>query len=146
MAAFNLFNDFAEQLAKGVHNFGTDTIKLFLSNSAPVATNAALSEITEIDYANISGAAAPTVTVAVSDATDTVLSSDQVVITATGAVPTFQYYGLYNDSAVSPADALICWWDHGSAVTLADGETFTVKFNNQASAGTILTLGQGTIS
>jgi hypothetical protein len=146
MASFNLFNDFAEQLAKGVHNFGTDTIKLFLSNSAPVATNAALSEITEIDYANISGAAAPTVAVAVSDATDTVLSSDQVVITATGAVPTFRYYGLYNDSAVSPADALICWWDHGSAVTLADGETFTIKFNNQASAGTIMTLGQGTIS
>ena len=146
MAAFNLFDDFAEQLAKGIHNFGTDTIKMFLSNTIPTATDTILVDITEIAYTNISGGVAPTVPVAVSNAADTVLTSDAVVITATAAVPTFQYYGLYNDSAVSPADALICWFDHGSAVTLADTETFTVNFNSSATAGTIMTLGQGTIT
>ena len=51
----------------------------------------------------------------------------------------FRYYVLYNDTATSPADALIAWWDHGSAVTLADTETFTVKFSN-ATPGAIFTL------
>jgi hypothetical protein len=44
---------------------------------------------------------------------------------------------LYNDTAAS--DNLIAWWDYGSAVTLNDGETFTVKFNN-TTPGTIFTL------
>jgi hypothetical protein len=46
---------------------------------------------------------------------------------------------LYNDTATSPADAAIAYWDYGSSVTLADTETFTVKFNN-TTPGTIFTL------
>ena len=40
----------------------------------------------------------------------------------------FRYAVLYNDTATSPADALIAWWDYGSAVTLNDGESLTVDF------------------
>jgi hypothetical protein len=46
---------------------------------------------------------------------------------------------LYNDSATSPLDALVAWWDYGSSITLADGETFTVKFSN-TTPGAIFTL------
>lgn len=51
----------------------------------------------------------------------------------------FRYYVLYNDSATSPADALIAFWDHGSAVTLQSGDSFEARFNN-VSPGTIFTL------
>jgi hypothetical protein len=51
----------------------------------------------------------------------------------------FRYAVLYNDSATSPADALIGWWDYGSSLTLQDTETFTVRFSN-ASPGAIMTL------
>lgn len=144
MATINIFDDFPEQLAKGNHNFGTDTIKLFLSSTAPTAGMTGAADLTgQIAYTNVSGGQ-PTVPIAVSDATDTVLSSDAVVITATDTVPTFRYYGLYNDT--STGDLLISWWDHGTNVDLATGETFTINFNNDPTAGTILTIGQGSIT
>jgi len=59
--------------------------------------------------------------------TITVVGTD-VVITASGAVGPFQYVVLYNDTPTSPADPLIGAWDYGSAVTLANGETFTIDF------------------
>lgn len=143
MAGFYKFNDFSEQLAKGVHHIGTDTFKIFLSNTAPAATNTVLADIAQIAYANISGAAAPVVTLAESEtAGTTTVTGVSQTITATGVVPTFRYYGIYNDSAVSPADALVCFWDHGSAVDLQAGETFSIKFNgaNVGSAGNIMTI------
>jgi hypothetical protein len=69
----------------------------------------------------------------------TTVAANQVVVTAAGgAIGPFRYYGIYNDTAAAPVDALVMWWDHGSAVTLNDGDSFTVKFNN-ASPGTIFT-------
>jgi hypothetical protein len=139
MPTFNKFQDFSEQLASAVHNFKSHTFKMFITNTSPVATNTVLEDITEIAYTNISGAAAPTVTVALSRSEGTTtVAADEEVVTATGAVPTFQYYGIYNDSAASKN--LVAWWDHGSTVTLAAGETFTARFDNDATAGTILTL------
>jgi hypothetical protein len=35
---------------------------------------------------------------------------------------------LYNDDPTSPADPLIGWYDIGSDVTLASGETLTLDF------------------
>jgi hypothetical protein len=34
---------------------------------------------------------------------------------------------LYSDTAAN--DELIGWWDYGSAITLANGETFKVDFD-----------------
>jgi hypothetical protein len=68
------------------------------------------------------------------------VNGTQVVFTATaGGIGPFRYAILYNDTATSPADALIGFTDYGTGVTLADTETLTVKFNN-ASPGTIFTL------
>lgn len=140
MATFVKFQDFAEQLGKGVHDLSADTIKVFLTNTAPNAsTNDELADITQIAYTNISGGVAPTITKQYTEADGTgTFAADALVITASGAVPTFQYYGLYNDT--STGDKLIGYWDHGSAVTLATSETFTITFGADATMGTILTV------
>lgn len=143
MPTYNKFQDFVEQLVEGVHDFDAHTFRLFLSSTAPTAGMAALSEVTgQIAYTNISGGVAPQVTMQTSEASGTMtVAADAVVVTATGTVPTFRYYGIYNDSATTPVvDALVCWWDHGSDVNLATSETFTVNFNNDPTAGTIFTL------
>ena len=142
MATFNKFSDFSEQLTKGTQNFGTDTYKVALSNSAPVNTNTVLADITQISSGTgyTSGGTATTVTVSESSGTTTV-SGTQVVFTASGgSMGPFRYVVLYNDTTSSPNKPLVGWWDYGvGGVTLADTETFTIKFSN-TSPGAIFTL------
>jgi hypothetical protein len=141
MAAYNKFNDFSEQLANGVQNFATDVYKVALSNTAPVATNTILSNITQISAGNgyTSGGSTTTITLAEVTGTTTV-SGTQVVFTASGgSIGPFRYVVLYNDTTTSPSKPLVAWWDYGSSITLADGETFTVKFSN-TTPGAIFTL------
>jgi len=142
VATFNKFQDFSEQLTKGTQNFGTDTYKVALSNTLPVNTNTVLADITQISSGTgyTSGGTATTVTVSESSGTTTV-SGTQVVFTASGgSMGPFRYVVLYNDTTSSPNKPLVGWWDYGSpGVTLADTETFTVKFSN-TSPGAIFTL------
>lgn len=144
MAAYNKFQDFAEQVAKSVHNFASHVYKVALTNTAPVATQVSLDTVTNHPppaAANgyTAGGTATTVTTSETGGTMTIQGT-QVVFTATaGGIGPFRYAILYNDTATSPADALVAWWDYGSSITLADTETFTVKFNN-ASPGTIATI------
>ena len=137
MATYNKFNDYTNQLDRGTHAWATHSFKIALSNTAPTAANAILTDITQITAANgyVSGGNATTITVSTATGTSTVQGT-QVVFTATGAVGPFQYAVLYNDTAASKN--LVAWWDYGSAVTLANGDTFTVQFNS-ASPGTIFT-------
>lgn len=144
MATYNKFQDFSEQLTRGVHDFDAHTFKVALTNTAPVATQTGLDTVTNHPApaaANGYTAGGTATTIAISETTGTTtVTGTQVVFTATaGGIGPFRYAILYNDTATSPADALIAWWDYASSVTLADGETFTVKFNN-ASPGTIFTL------
>lgn len=130
MATYNKFNVFTEDLIEGVHDFDAHTFKILLTNTAPVATNGVKADLTEISAGNgyTAGGTATTITTSRSTGTSKVAGSD-VVFTATGAVGPFQYAVFYNDTPTSPADPLISWWDYGSAVTLANGETFTVDFD-----------------
>lgn len=141
MAAYNKFNDFSEQLVEGVHDFGANTFKVALSNSAPIASNTVLADITQISGTNgyTTGGTATTISLSETSGTTTVNGTEVVFTASGGSVGPFRYVVLYNDSATSPLDALVAWWDYGSSITLADGETFTVKFSN-TSPGAIFTL------
>jgi hypothetical protein len=144
MATVIYCDDFSEQVAKAVHDFSTHAFKLALTNTAITTSMVNKAAITaEIAYTNISGATNPTVSVGASETSGTMtIHGDEVVITATGTVvPTFQYYALYNDTAAS--DPIVMSWNHGSAVNLTSGETFTIKFNNTSTNGTILTVAKG---
>lgn len=138
MAAFNKFNQFTEDLAKGVHNLATGamTIALTATANAPVAANATLSALTQISYTNLS-ARAVTTTSCVQTAGVLKLILADLILTASGTVAAFQYVVLYNDTPTSPADPLIGWYDYGSALTLSNGETFTVDFDG---SGGVLTI------
>jgi hypothetical protein len=132
VASFNKFNSFVENLAEGVHNLGSGTLKVMLTNSAPVNTYTIKTDVTEISAGNGYTAGGATVTTSSSAQTSGTyrLICADVVFTASGAVGPFRYAVLYNDTPTSPADPLIGWWDYGSALTLANGETFTVDFDN----------------
>lgn len=143
MASFNKFNCFVEDLAEKVHNLGADTLKVFLSNSAPnAATHTAFDGTTgttgPAEIAAGNGYTAGGNTASVSTSTQTsgtykLVLGDPATWTASGAVGPFRYAVLYNDTATS--DQLIGWWDYGSSVTLASGETFKVDFD--ASTGVL---------
>ena len=133
MATFNKFNSFVEALAEGAHNLGADTLTIALTNTAPAATNTVLTNITEISYTNLSSRVLTSVTSAQTSGTYTLDAAD-LVLTASGTVPTFRYVVLYNDTAIN--DELIGYYDYGSAVDLLNGETFTITFD----ASGILTL------
>ena len=141
MASFNKFEQFVEDLGLGVHNLNTGTLNVYLSNATPSASGDAVkTDLAEIGTGNgYTGPVDTQNTFAESGGTAT-LTGTKVVITATGAVGPFQYVALYNDTPSSPADPLIGWWDYGSALTLQNGETFSIKFNNSDTTGTILTI------
>jgi len=46
MASFNKFNAFVADVANKVHNLGSDTLKIMLTNTAPAAANAIKTDIT----------------------------------------------------------------------------------------------------
>lgn len=131
MAAFNKFDAFTEHLAEKVHDLGTDTLKVMLTDTAPLATNALKTELSEIAAGNGYGAGGTAVAVTSSAQTGGVykLVLADVVVSATGPVGPFRYAVLYNDTPATPADPLIGWWDYGSSITLGSGESFTVDFD-----------------
>lgn len=129
MAVFNKFQAFSEHLAEGVHNLDADTLRVYLTNTAPnAATHTVKGDLAEISTGN--GYAGPIDTQNATSRTGgtTSVTGVDATVTATGAVGPFRYAVLYNDTPSSPADPLIGWWDYGSAITLADGEEFLIDF------------------
>ncbi len=133
MSTWTKFNSLTEALAEKVHNLGSDTLKIALTNSAPSASNTILTDITQISAAG--GYAPATVTIsssAQSGGTYT-LANNAVTWTASGAdFDAFRYLVLYNDTATN--DELIAYLDYGVSYVLPNGQPFTL------SAGTVLTI------
>jgi len=131
MATYTKFQQFVEDLAHGVHNFDSDTIKVALSNAsnAPSASDdVKLADITTITATNLGD-----VTLTVSSSSQTAGTYKLVVadktLTATGDVPAFRYVIIYNDTATNKE--LICFFDYGSEVTLAKDDTFKLDFGTE---------------
>lgn len=132
MATYNKFQAFVEHMAEKVHDLGADTLKVMLTNIAPVNTNTVLANLTEIAAGNgyTAGGATPAISSSAQTTGTYKLTLADVVITAAGGtIGPFRYAVLYNDTPTSPANPLIAWWDYGSAITLADGESFTVDMD-----------------
>ncbi len=134
MASAVLFEALSEHLAEGVHDLGSDTLKVLVAVDAPSASaDAVKADLTsELAGGNGYTAGGHTITITASSQTSGTYSlvGNDVVITASGSVGPFRYAVMYNDTPSSPADPLIQYWDYGSNVTLASSETFTVDFGS----------------
>ena len=137
MAALNRFNSFLEAMAEKVHNLQSDTFALALTATAnaPVASNTVLSNLTQISYTNLSSR---TLTVSSSSNTSGTYKwvvADTTLSASGGSVAAFQYVVIYNTTAAS--SELVGWYDYGSALTLASGESLTVDFDGTNGVFTI---------
>lgn len=124
------FDCLTEDIMEKVHNMGSDTHKLGLTNTAPtVATDDEWADITEISAGNGYTAGGETITISSSSQTGgaySLVGSGTVVWTASGgAIGPFRYLVWYNDTATN--DELIGYYDYGSALTLNDGDDLTVS-------------------
>jgi len=129
----NLFEDFVDRLGNGDHDLGADTIELALSNDAPSSSaDATRADLTsELATANgYTQGAHPfdNVTYTESSGTGTFDADPEVITASGGSIGPFQYVIIYNSSTADVVDGLIGWLDYGSALTVLDGETFTVTF------------------
>jgi hypothetical protein len=131
MAVFNKFNSFTSELGKGTHNFSAHVLKAAFSNTAPVATNSVLADITQIAASGgyvAGGVTLDAITWTTASGVAKLTIADEV-FTATGSVGPFRYVVIYNDTPTSPADPLIGWYDYGSSITLNTNETLTIDFD-----------------
>jgi hypothetical protein len=145
MASAVKFENFVEDLGEKRHDLGADTLKALLALSAPSAANDGYkADLTdELGTANgyTAGGEDSQNTGARAGGTFTVTGTKIVWTASGGSIGPFRYVVLYNDTQAAPsADGLIIYWDYGSNVTLNVGETFSVKFNNSDTTGTILTI------
>jgi hypothetical protein len=131
MATFNKFEEFVGELGKGTHQLHAagHVLKAYLTNNAPSASadavKADLAGITEQngyapadiqqDYTEAGG-------------TGTLTAVDHTWTASGGSFGPFRYAVIFNETPTSPADPLVCWYDYGSSITVASGETFKIDF------------------
>ena len=140
MASFVKINRFVDHLTSGVHNFtsaGTAAMTVALSNTAPGAevanplssTEGLLTNVTQISYSGLSTRVFDTVSKSLS--TNGILTVDlsDLVLTASSTVATFRYLYFFNDTPTSPSDPLVAHYDHGSAVSMVNTDTYTITID-----------------
>lgn len=139
MATFNKLNGFVEHLAEKVHNLGADQLMVALSNTAPGSESVppsgataacVLANVTQISYTNCSSRNLTTTASAQTGGVYGLTVNDLVLTASGGSVGPFRYIYVLNDTPSSPADPLIGYYDYGSSITLADGETLTLDFTS----------------
>jgi hypothetical protein len=130
MATFNQFEQTIADAFNGVHDFASDTVKIYLTNETPSSSaDSVKSDLTEISTGNgYTGG----VTIPVTSSTQTggayslaVSTSTQTITASGGPVGPFRYAVAFNDTSAS--DSLISFYDYGSSITLADGETLNIR-------------------
>jgi hypothetical protein len=131
MSAFSKFDSFVEAVAEKVHDLGSDTLKVVLTNTAPVSTNTVLANISQLGNGNgytTGGAQATQTSSAQTSGTYKLVLSDVTWTASGGSIGPFRYAVLYNDTATS--DELIGYYDYGTSLTVPDGSAFTVDFSS----------------
>ena len=131
MASYNKFEQFTLDLCVGkVHDLNVDTLEVYYTDAAP-STSADTVKADLAEITNENGYAAPEDTTNTASETTGTLSVVGVDVTTTASGGSFgplRYVVLQNTTPGSPLDPLIAWWDHGSSVTINNGESFTVNF------------------
>jgi hypothetical protein len=138
MATFVKFQSYAGRQARGEINLHADTLKVYLSNTAPnAATHSVKGDLAEISAGNGYTAGGIDINNAVTESagTATVTADDAEWTASGGDIGPLRYAVLYDDTHAS--DALIGYWDRGASVTLlgSAGDAFRVD-----APGSVLTI------
>jgi hypothetical protein len=131
MPALNKFNSFADELSKGGHNLQTAVFKVALTATAPVATDLTWNVTAHPAPAAANNYTAGGNTITTTSATSAagvfkLVLADTTFTATPGGIGPVRYAVLYNSSAANKG---IGWYDYGTPITLADGETLTVDFD-----------------
>ena len=128
MVAYNKFQGFTGYLGDGSLNLHTDLIKAYLTDNPPSASaDDVLADLAEFaggtgytaggeDVQNTWAEVAGVGTMTVVD----------IVWSVGSSWAQFQY--VVTTDTTHGSSILISWWDHGSALNLVNGESFTVDF------------------
>lgn len=128
-SSFTFFHSFKEKMPEKVFNLGSDSLVIALTNTAPTASsNSVLTDITQISYTNCSSRAVTITSSSQSGGTYTLDLADLTLTASGGSVAAFRYLVLYDDTAAS--DDLIGYWDYGSSLTLAAGESLAISLGS----------------
>jgi hypothetical protein len=143
MATFTKVNDFVLNLCETI-DLDDDVWKIDLTSTDPTAGtdvtsdgNGILTSIAPITYTNYSDDLAvdrilTSGTLAHTQTAGTLTfdyGADIVITASGGALASWQYLALWDDTPTSPADPLLGFWDHGSAIVVAQNETATIAFH-----------------
>jgi len=135
MAAFNKFQSWVEYMCEAA-NCGSDSFVVALTNAANAPSATAdhnLADITVIAYTNLSSRALTTTSGAESGGEYALLWQDLALSASGGSVAAFRYVIPYDDTVTSPvADPLVCYYDYGSDLTLANGESLTIDWTGNS--------------
>lgn len=116
----------SEDLAEKVQNLDSDTFKWYFTNTAPdSAADAAIADLpTELANGNgyTTGGLAAGISTSRTGGQTAVSLDSNVVLTAEGAVGPFRYLCLVNTTA----SRFVGHLDHGSSVTMANTDTYTI--------------------
>jgi hypothetical protein len=125
MAAFNKSNVVSLNKWLAKYNLASDVLKVFLTNTAILATDLTYTAISGNEIAAGNGyATGGNALTLVSNAQSGGLYKGiftGYTLTATGAIPTFRYMGIYDSTGA--AKDMIGWYDIGVAVTMANADT-----------------------
>jgi len=142
---FNKFDCFVQDMGRKAHDLNADTLMILLTNTAPVAgdtvvdTTGGVCVVKGVSNGNEVAAASGYVKNGAQVAANAYtqasglakLVGTKIVWTAGAAIGPFQYAVLYNLTAGAAATRpVIGWWNYGSSISLAIGETFTIGNSN----------------
>ena len=134
MASFTKINSFVENLAEKLIDLSGAELTIALTNTAHEAAWDELADLSQVAYTNCSARVITVSTSAQTAGTYKLVCAD-LTLTASGAVGPFQYIYIYDDDSTN--DKLVCYYDYGSAVTLANGDTFKIDFDGSNGVLTI---------
>lgn len=126
LASYTKIHSFVENLAEKKIDLSGAALTVALTNTTHTAAWDELADLTEVSYTNCSSRVITVSTSSQTSGTYKLVCAD-LTLTASGAVGPFRYIYIYDDG--STGDKLIAYYDYGSAVTLASGDTFKLDFS-----------------
>jgi hypothetical protein len=133
MASAVKFYSYTEALGKGLIDYSSDTFKIVATSTAPSAStwttysSISTAETTGGNGYTTGGLTVSGVTPSTSSGTYKVTMSNLVITATGGSIAAMRYFVLMDDT--DSTKPLICYWDYGSTLNLAVGESVTITFN-----------------